>query len=441
MNKLIKLLIATFCLLQIQNSIAALTDTFGIGTRNIFLGGAADITDGGAYASKGNPASLTKINKMLMDTSLQVNSPSLDSTKLVLSDPTTSGLTADSYDASNAGNMNAMTFGMVLPLGSRLTFGVSGAVPAGSLIKVYTYSGKESNYLHYMDRQARPEVYVGLGIKLWGPLSIGLGAFFSLKTDGIIQSAMSDTDQENRMQLELKPILVPYGGILWTQKLAEDEELIIGANYRAEHNAEATLKVDIRVGVGSIGMIPIQAESQLLAFYDPAKIGLGIGFKNKNIGTYFGLENIQYSKFKANVMVMNNGIFDGLENGEFSRNPIKLQDSWIIRSGFELKEWAPIFTGKVTSQIGFEYHTSALPSDPTSLAILDTDKTVVNIGSGFRFPKIKELIKMPITINLGFKWTHLFDESLTVVNSTGGVSSAQIGGNVYSFITGVAVEI
>ena len=46
-----------------------------------------------------------------------------------------------------------------------------------------------------------------------------------------------------------------------------------------------------------------------------------------------------------------------------------------------------------------------------------------------------------LMINLGFKWTHLMDESYTVVNSTGGVSSAQIGGNVYSFISGVAVEI
>jgi hypothetical protein len=75
------------------------------------------------------------------------------------------------------------------------------------------------------------------------------------------------------------------------------------------------------------------------------------------------------------------------------------------------------------------------------LAILDTDKTVLNLGSGFRFPKLGEFIKMPLTINLGFKWTHLFDDSFTIVNNTGGVSSAQIGGNVYSFISGVTVEI
>ncbi|RLA63561.1 MAG: hypothetical protein DRQ88_01665 [Epsilonproteobacteria bacterium] len=437
MNKIFIVL----CFLFFQNSFAALTDSFGIGTRNIFLGGAADLTDGGAYASKGNPASLTKIKKTLMDTSIQVNSPNLEDTKLVLSDPAASGLTQDTYSASNASNMNGLTFGMTLPLGSRISFGVSGAMPAGSLAKVYAYSGKESNYLHYMDRQARPEIYTGLGIKLWEPLSIGLGAFFSIKADGTIQSAMSDTDQENRMLLDLKPILVPYAGILWTQNLAKDEELIIGATYRAEHNAKAELKVDIRMGVGSIGMIPVQAESQLLAFYDPAKISMGLGFKNKKIGTYFGLENIQYSKFKANIMQMNNGIFDGLENGELSRNPIVLQDSWTVRTGFELKEWIPIFNGNVNSQIGFEYQTSALPSDPISLAMLDTDKTVVNFGSGFRFPKIEGIVKMPLTFNLGFKWTHLFDESYTVVNSAGGISSAQIGGEVFSFITGVVVEI
>ncbi len=429
------------CFLFAQNSFAALTDSFGIGTRNIFLGGAADLTDGGAYSSKGNPASLTKVKKTLMDTSIQVNSPNLDSTELVLSDPVASGLTEDTYNAADASNMNGMTFGMVLPLGSRISFGVSGAVPAGSLIKVYSYSGKESNYLHYMDRQARPEIFAAMGIKLWEPLSIGIGAFFSLKAEGTIQSAMSDTDQENRMYMEMKPTLVPYGGILWTQKLGEDEELVIGANYRAEHNANVTLDLDIRMGVGELGTIPVQAESQILAFYDPARIGLGLGFKNKKIGTYFGLENVQFSKFKANVVNMNNGIFEGLDTGELSRNPITLKDSWTVRSGFELKEWAGVFTGKVNSQLGFEYQTSAMPNDPTSLAILDTDKTVLNLGSGFRFPKMGEFIKMPLTINLGFKWTHLFEDSFTVVNNTGGVSSAQIGGNVYSFISGVTVEI
>jgi long-subunit fatty acid transport protein len=195
------------------------------------------------------------------------------------------------------------------------------------------------------------------------------------------------------------------------------------------------------MGVGELGTIPVQAQSQVLAFYDPARVGLGFGFKNKKLGAYLGLENVQFSKFKANVVNMSNGIFEGLDTGELSRNPITLKDSWTIRSGFELKEWAGVFTGKVNSQIGFEYQTSAMPNDPTSLAILDTDKTVLNLGSGFRFPKLGEFIKMPLTINLGFKWTHLFDDSFTIVNNTGGVSSAQIGGNVYSFISGVTVEI
>lgn len=437
MNKIFIVL----CFLLFQNSFAALTDTFGIGTRNIFLGGAADMTDGGAYASKGNPASLTKIKKTLMDTSFQLNSPNLENTNLNLSDPASSGLTEDNYNAAEASNMNGLTFGLVLPLGSRLSFGVSGAMPAGSLAKIYAYSGKEANYLHFMDRQARPEVYAGLGIKLWEPLSIGIGLFASVKASGTIQMAMSETDQENRMYMDLKPIVVPFGGLLWTQKVAKDKEFTIGASYRAEHKAEVNLNADVRIGVAGMGTLPIQAESQMLAYYDPARIGFGLGYKTKKIGTYFGLENIQYSKFKANEMKMNNGIFEGLDNGEFSRNPITLKDAWIVRSGFELKEWAPIFTGKIDSQIGFEYQTSTLPSDATSLAMLDSDKTVVNMGSGFKFPNIGDLIKMPVTINLGFKWTHLFDESYSVVNSTGGVSTAQIGGNVYSFITGVTVEI
>jgi len=436
-----KIIISLLCLLYFQNSSAALTDTFGIGTRNIFLGGAADLTDGGAYASKGNPASLTKIKKTLGDTSIQVNSPSLEDTKFKLSDPASSGLGGDTYSAANASNMNGLTFGITLPLGSRVSFGASGALPAGSLAKVYAYSGKESNYLLYMDRQARPEIYTGLGLKIMEQLSVGFGFFYSIKADGTIQAAMSDTDQENRLLLDLKPILVPYGGLLFSHNFTKDKELLIGASYRAEHTAQAQLNVDIRMGVGDIGTIPVQAESQLLAFYDPARIGLGLGYKTKKLGTYFGLETIQYSNFKANVNIMNNGVFDGLENGEMSRNPISLQDSWNVRTGFEVKEWTSVWSGRVNSQIGFEYQTSALPSNPTSLAIVDTDKTVVNFGSGFRFPKIEGILNFPLTINLGFKWTHLFDESFSVVNSTGGVSSAQVGGNVYSFITGVAVEI
>lgn len=159
-------------------------DSFGIGTRNNFLGGSADVTDGGAFASVGNPAVLVNAYNAPFDLSIRTNQPSLESPDLKFKNQPLTGLPNDTYKSEKAGNMSTFSGGGNLPLGKRLVLGGSVLLPLDSLARVYAFSGNESNYLHYMDRQSRPEIYTGAGIRVLDWFSLGAGFFGSIQELG-----------------------------------------------------------------------------------------------------------------------------------------------------------------------------------------------------------------------------------------------------------------
>lgn len=415
-------------------------DSFGIGTRNNFLGGAADVTNGGSFASEGNPAGLVNSYNAPFDFSFRTNDPSLVDTNLTFQNPPPTGLPPDSYQAQNAGSMNTISGGGNLPLGKRLTIGGAIIMPTDSLARVYAYSGNESNYLHYMDRSARPEIYTGLGVRVTDWLSAGLGFLGSAKADGTLQTGITQSDAEARVLLELKPIIIPYGGLLFEKTLGAGK-LLFGSAYRVESSSEANLTVDMRFQVGTMGTLPFSADSQLISYYDPGKLSLGVGYETDTRGLYLAAENIYWSGYKSNIVKLTGADLDVLTNGQGSITPVKLQDAWSFSAGYEIKNWAKIFNAKLTNQVGIEYHQSALPNNPSSLTILDSERIVLNAGFSFGMPGIKEFIDKPININFGGKWSHLTPKDLSIMDSTGNVVTATVEGNVLSLIAGLSFEI
>ncbi len=422
-----------------QISFANYGDSFGIGTRNNFLGGSADVTDGGSFASVGNPAGLVNAYNSPFDLSIRTNQPSLDNTELKFRDQPLTGLPFDDYQSANAGNMNTFSGGGNLRLGQRLVIGGSLFIPLDSLARVYAFSGNESNYLHYMDRQARPEIYTGLGIRVFDWFSFGAGFLGSVKADGTLQTGITQNTAEARVLLELKPVLIPYGGVLFEKEVGEGK-FLFGTAYRGEHSSVANLNVDMGFVVGP-GKLPFSADSQLIAFYDPAKLNLGLGYQSARYGIYFSAENVFYSSYKSNIVKLGGSDLGVLNNPTINIAPVKLRDSWSYRAGYEIKNWGNIFNANLTNQFGIEYHQSSLPSNPSSLSILDVDRFVFGAGLSLGMPGIKDFITKPINFNLGGKWAVLSRESFRIVDSTGNVLTAKAGGNVLSLIAGLSFEI
>lgn len=436
------LLGSKFCAIFLFFSISAFAnygDSFGIGTRNNFLGGSADVTNGGSFASEGNPAALVNSYNAPFDFSFRTNDPSLVNTNLTFQNPPPTGLPSDPYQAQNAGSMNTISGGGNLPLGKRLTIGGAIIMPTDSLARIYAYSGNESNYLHYMDRSARPEIYTGLGVRATDWLSAGLGFLGSAKADGTLQTGITQSNAEARVLLELKPIIIPYGGLLFEKTLGAGK-LLFGSAYRMESSSEANLTVDMRFQVG-VGTLPFSADSQLISYYDPAKLSLGMGFETDRQGLYLAAENIYWSGYKSNIVKLTGSDLDVLRNGQGSISPVKLQNAWSIRTGYEMKKWGKILNANLTNQFGIEYHQSALPNDPSSLTILDTERIVLDAGFSLGVPGIKEFIDKPINFNFGAKWAHLTPKDFSITDSTGNLITATIQGNILSLIAGLSFEI
>jgi hypothetical protein len=414
-------------------------DSFGIGTRNNFLGGSADVTDGGAFASVGNPAVLVNAYNAPFDLSFRTNQPSLESPNLKFKNQPLTGLPNDTYKSENAGNMSTFSGGGNLPLGKRLVLGGSILLPLDSLARVYAFSGNESNYLHYMDRQSRPEIYTGLGLRAFDWVSLGAGFFGSVKANGTLQTGITQENAEARVLLELKPVLIPYGGLLFEKTVGEGK-LLFGTSFRAEHSAKTNLTVDMRFTVGP-GTLPFSADSQLIAFYDPAKLSLGFGYQTANYGLYLSGENLFWSGYKSNIVKLGGPDLSVLTTGQSSTSPIKLQDSWSFKTGYEIKNWGELFNAKITNQFGFEYYQSALPKNPSSLSILDSERFVFDAGFSFGMPGIGEFISKPLNINFGGKYSHLVARSFSITDKTGNIMTAQVAGNVLSLIAGLSFEI
>ena len=423
-----------FLILTIPLSHASVSSIFGLGGRNMALGGAADLTDGQAYSAKGNPASLVNVDKSTV-------SLGYISSSLQLADPATVTASADpllddSYDVTQSDNLAGYTFGIGMPLSKRIAFGISGIMPANSFARVHAFTGNETTYLHFNDRKEAPEIYTSLGIRLPLGFSVGAGLLYSAKASGQVQMGLSDTDSQARMMLELQPDFVPMAGAMFQREMLGGE-FLVGAAYRDEQAGGSDIKVDVSVDTG-LGTLPFSATSQLVAFYEPAVLSLGVGYKNMHTGgTYLAVERNFWSQYKAPVINIGGDDLLVLTGGANDQYQISLQDSWSYRLGHEFAQKRLSKNVKIAPRIGVEYHTSALPDNPSSLAVIDSDRFVANAGMGLNIKRVGTLITIPFSVDLTAKWIALQDKKLTTIEG----DSANVGGDIFSVMAGVNFEI
>ena len=415
---------------------ASTSDSLGLGVRNLGLGGASGVTDGKAYAAKGNPATLVHYSKIQGSISYFNSNYGLKDSGTI-SGQNKSKIANDNYKLSEAKGGSNLHFGATFLLSKNLGLGVAGILPAESFAKVHAFTGNESTYLHFNERQQNPEIYTAFGLQLPQNFSLGGGVLYTVKAEGILQMGVSDTDAEARMLVELRPSYVFYGGVLW-KKYFDNSGLLLGLNYKDELAATTEINTDIRFDVG-IGTIPFAASSQLVTFYDPAVWSLGSSYQTKKYNLYFGLDYSQWSKYQAPVINLSGKDLDVLNGGQVTQDPITLEDTYSFRMGLEWKKLASFKKNRLKALLGGEYHTSAVSKKPSSIAVLDSNRRVLSTGFEFVMPPLGDFIAYPLHIDIGAKWINLEKRTLTV-SSSEGEKSAKVGGNVYAVGGGLSVE-
>lgn len=420
---------------------AAPSDVFGIDAVESAMAQSGLSSRPGTYSARGNPALLPLVKKGLsLDSAgqfYQLDNANIQSSS---SASPSSGLASDLHQASNAHPSQSLGLGFTFPFSQKLAFGLASRFPGDSVAKVHAFTENEANYLHFDDRQARPEIFTGLGFSLTPWLNLGAGLYYSLKAKGTVQLGISQTDAESRLLLEVAPEFIPYFGLAFIFNKDNGDQWIWGGNYRFEQKAEGDLKVDLDFDVG-LGTIPFSTASKLVAFYDPAVISVGQLYKTKKFNIALNYEFSHWSGYKPPVISLSGKDLDTLNSGKRTEVNLNLKDTHSLRLGMEWPDYYQT-QGNVlyTLRYGLEGHTSAVGKNTNNVAIVDSNRVGLNLGHGFTFPNLSDWIVLPFSIDFAFKALFLIDDDYQD-NLKSANRRSHSGGQVYNAMMGVHFEL
>jgi len=412
---------------------SATPDTFGISTRSISLGNSQ--TSGGdpAWAAWSNPAALSDTDRPAVGLNLLYTSMSLKD----LSDGAVagnSGLPADNYDASKANSLRASSFGLNLPLLRNVNLGFVGFLPGGSLAKIHGISGNESSYLRYSDRQSRPEVYTAIATS-FDSFSLGIGAFYTVRAKAQIQAAFSSVASEDRILIDLKPVMQPYAGIQWKGNFGSEKLLTLGFTWREESKTKTDMDMNIVFDQESFNFT-FNTLGQMVAWYDPERLRIGSAVETPEWGLFISGEFARWSDYQAPILRLSGKDIVTLTPGINTRQ-IELQDSYSLRAGYEYR----VKMGQVPAdlRVGIETHTSAVDPGQNDIAIVDMPRHVLSLGAGFNTEGNKvHPMSQPTSFDFAVQYNRL---QLTKFQSDVSQVAVKAGGSALTVIGGFSYDM
>lgn len=429
-----------FCLiiLLIENVFAGPSDVRGLSVKDSAMALSSQISVPSAFSAKGNPALLPFGQKLFaLETYGEIFW--LQDANISSSNTTpSSGVARDTHRASKTKPQNNFGLGISMPLSAKFAVGIAGRFPTDSVAKIHAFTQNEASYLHYNDRQARPEIYTAVAYKFSENFSLGTGLYYSIKAKGTMQLGISQTDAESRLFLEMLPEFIPYIGVI-TKFKNSNRDVTIGMNYRMEQKAKSRIDVDLDFDVG-IGTLPFSASSELVAFYDPAILGIGITLEGPKVRPSFSYEWSRWSKYRAPVVSLSGKDLDVLNNGKTLATNIQLRDTHSLRLGAEFPDIYENLKNKLTMRMGVEFHTSAVDENTSNLTVVDSDKFGANFGLGLKRQKLAPFTLLPVSFDVAFKFMHLLETDFSDQNKNQHRRSKS-GGEIAALMLGVTFDL
>jgi hypothetical protein len=346
-------------------------DTYGLGASTVAIGNATTAGGPTAYAAYSNPALLVQSNRS------EISSEAL-LTRFKLQDlPSgeTGRLPRDPEQESKADNLQGGSLGLNLKLTDDLHFGLATYMPQGSFGRVKGLSPYEATYLRYAEQQQKPAVYTALAIKGPWNLAFGAGAYYSLKARGLLQVSLDSKEAEGRLEFIMEPVVVPYFGVTWSAGA-----WVIGGLYRQAQETESSIESSFAFSTES-AMLPFDASTSLVPFYDPALTRLGFAWNGQRLRVMGSLEQASWSRYKAPVVTITGADVAALSVENRAGNA-DLRDTYALRLGVS----APLAfaQNQVELRAGMEAHTSANRDNSPSY-VVDQDRRTLALGTAYHF--------------------------------------------------------
>ncbi len=348
-------------------------DTYGQGASSVALGNAIVAGGPSAFAAYTNPAALTNSNRSELATSLLA-------TQFRLKDiPDSPGgkLPPQSFDESQAEAIQGVTLGINLKLNSFVHAGLAGYMPQGNFGRLRGLSPYQASYLSFSEQQQKPAIFTALAVKLPADFALGLGAYYSLRAKGVLQVSLSNIESEGRFDLVMEPVVVPYGGVLWSP---QDLPVKLGLTYRAAQETQSEIASAFAFSTED-ALLPFDATTSLVPFYDPAMLRLGASWTSGASALHVTLEQSQWSKFKAPLVTLSGSDVAALSQ---ELNPAKnsgLKDALAYKVGASRS--IPMGSDETLElRSGLEFHSSANESGKSS-SVIDPARWTIAAGAAW----------------------------------------------------------
>ncbi len=406
-------------------------------TRNLSLGGAALAGRVDAYSVMDQPAGLSLSEKPELAVSILQHNYSLDPSipegqSQAWESP--NGLPQNPQKTSELKSARWLGLGMNLPLVKNINFGLAASMPSDRLVSIYAPSNNDPQYLLYNSRAAKPELFTALSMRLPFGLSVGGGLYYSLKAEGHVQIAASADRLESRLQLDLKPEYLPYGGLQWVSQNEAGPVYTVDFTYRSRQSAGSRLDVDLLIQTEELSL-PLNLGGELIPYYDPETLKLAFAIETQRFNIYLSGIDRRWSAYKPPVVDVYGNDDPGAGRDDIQARDLGLKDARSYHLGLEL----PLnlyfqTTNQQTARFGAFYQEAATEKSVPRLLLLDTNKYALSMGYGLKLPAGR-LTEHALDLAVAFEKIWLLHRNFHEESNSNRV--AQAGGQSWTVQAGV----
>ena len=405
---------------------ATVPDKYGVGARSMGSGGGGVAMVENGAAAHLNPAGLGRIRRPTATMGVSTALTRFRTLPDLYWDTNRDGVLDERDEplaySPNVRNATGFHITAGRNIGGKFGLGIYAYMPPSSIIRFGTFEPDLPNYFMYSNRPLRYVAAAGVGGEIIRGVNIGASVDFVPKArydvfltiDSTITGSGSDDVEDlvgeieidvHEMSLDVVPDFAPTVGVQlelgrWHEKL---QGLVIGASYRGSVGLPIDVNIDLQANISAsdIGdlepfVLPIILKSGLKIYdhYVPPVLNLGIAYRtDQTFSAYADARWTNWRKMIINVARLSEpdvqsplvNLDDQIVDGnDYSYD---LRSVWALRMGTELRLPRWEFDNRfrylrVTVRGGFGYEPTALVSQGSNSALLDSNRTFFTVGAG-----------------------------------------------------------
>ncbi len=404
--------------------LASTPDTYGLSSRASATAGLVTFSSPDPFLTYQNPAYLTQAQKLQTSVGIMSTSDFFNPIEGVVTQNGASGKSLETGNfQTNYSNLMGLNFGLIIPLGSatlrntwpKVTMGVTGFLPFGSLASVNTSENYVPIYALYYNRPKRFSLISGGAVELFENFSLGAAGNFYLTSGANTKIDINSKNSSVAVAMDIKPAVSPILSSRYTWN-----EWSFDLSYHGALDYQMVLEnhSDLALFGNPVPVVEFLAKTSM--FYDPAMIGAGISHMFKNglqLGMHLDWKNWERYRTSLNQMTITNPA-----DMKSSLPEIQFKNIVTPSIGVEFPLWATFL------RAGYHYEPQHVVSQEENSNFIDTPVHVASLGIGRTFDNF--------TVDLHLQYHYLTPQLITksdpeaVGYKAGGY---QVGGSLLNY--------